>query len=86
MEAIPPHFYTTNFKTMTTQNIIKLTAERLTPGFLDGNDIEGFMMATLETIGDLGLQVADVFGTTNYNEAHDKLYVMAEEVRILHFA
>ena len=71
---------------MTIQNIIKLTAERLTPGFLEENDIQGFMMATLETIADLGLQEADVFGTTNYNKACDKLYVMAEEVRVLHFA
>lgn len=71
---------------MTTQNIIKLTAERLAPGFLDGNDIEGFMAATLETIIDLGLKETDVFGTTDYNTACDRLYVMAEEVRVLHFA
>ena len=71
---------------MTTQNIIKFTAERLAPGFLEENDIVGFMNATLEAIGDLGLQEVEVFGTTDYNTACDKLYVMAEEVRALYLA
>ena len=71
---------------MTTQNIIELTAQRLSPGFLEENDIQGFMAATLETIDDLGLQEVDVFKTTDYNTATDKLYVMAEEVRSIYLA
>ena len=71
---------------MTTQNIIELTARRLSPGFLEENDIQGFMAATLETIDDLGLQEVEVFETTDYNTAADKLYLMAEEVRSIYLA
>lgn len=72
---------------MTKQQVISLAVERLgTPGFLEENDIYGFMSTILEVLGDEGIREDHFFGTTDENKASDILYLMAQEVRTLHFA
>ena len=71
---------------MTKQQIITLAAKRLTPGFLEENDIWGFMATILEVLADEGIREDHFFGTTNPNEASDILYAMAENLRLQYLA
>jgi hypothetical protein len=72
-----------NQTTMTRNQLAELTAQRLTKGFLEENDIMGFMSAVLETIGDLGLE--DIL-PSDRNAASDFVYLAAEDVRNLYLA
>ena len=71
---------------MTQQQIIAIAAERLTPGFLEENDIWGFMATILEVLADEGIREDFFFGTTNENETLNILHPMAEELRLQHLA
>jgi hypothetical protein len=68
---------------MTRNQLIELTTERLTPGFLEENDICGFMSAVLETIADFDLEG---ILPNDRNAASDFVYLAAEEVRNLYLA
>jgi hypothetical protein len=72
-----------NQTTMTRNQLIELTAQRLTKGFLEENDICGFMSAVMETIADFNLES---ILPSDRNAASDFVYLAAEDVRNLYLA